>query len=247
MAGASLRRSSAVFACSLQVLQSADQEAAGAARRVQHDLAQLRVGHVHHELGHGAGRVVLARIARALQVAQDLLVEVAEEVPVLQRVEVDAVDLVDHLADQRARLHIIVRVHEDIAHDKAPRIVARPQRQLFQAGEELVVDERQQLVAGHPLVVSRPAAPAQPFGDGRDVARADLVLLFFIVENLQEQHPDELRDALRVAVHARVLAHDVLDGFDQGGNGHVYPGTLPRQLCKSLLHNCIFSYQAATR
>ena len=204
----------------LQVLQRTDQEAAGAARRVQHDLAELRVGHVHHELGHGAGRVVLARVARALQVAQDLLVEVAEEVPILQRVEVDAVDLVDHLADQRARLHVIVRVDEDVAHDKAPRVVARPQRQLFQAGEQLVVDERQQLVAGHPLVVGRPGAPAQPFGDGRDIARADLVLLLFVVENLQEQHPDELRDALRVAVHARVLAHDVLDGFDQGGDGH---------------------------
>jgi hypothetical protein len=72
------------------VLDGAGEEAAGAAGRVEDDLAQARVDHVDGELGDGARRVVLARVARALQVAQDLLVDVAEEVAALAVVEVDA-------------------------------------------------------------------------------------------------------------------------------------------------------------
>jgi hypothetical protein len=66
------------------VLDGAGQKAAGAAGRVEQRLAQARVDHVDGELGDGAGRVVLARVARALQVAQDLLVDVAEEVADLE-------------------------------------------------------------------------------------------------------------------------------------------------------------------
>ena len=51
---------------------------------------RLRVDHVDHELGDGAGRVVLAGVAGALEVAQDLLVDVAEQVAVRGDVEVDA-------------------------------------------------------------------------------------------------------------------------------------------------------------
>lgn len=38
-----------------------------------------------------------------------------------------------------------------------------------------------------------------------------LVLGFLVVVNLEEEHPDQLADALRVAVDADILAHDVLD------------------------------------
>lgn len=64
----------AVCGCSdlcFQVLNGAGQEAARATGRVQHALAQLRVENVHHELGDRAGRVVLASIARRLQIGQD--------------------------------------------------------------------------------------------------------------------------------------------------------------------------------
>jgi hypothetical protein len=37
-------------------------------------------------------------------------------VAILQRVEVDLIDLVDHPADQRARLHVVVSVGEDVLH-----------------------------------------------------------------------------------------------------------------------------------
>jgi hypothetical protein len=65
-------------------------------------------------------------------------------------------------------------------------------------------------------------APAQVFGHGALVVVAGEFEFFFQrVKHLEEQQPGELADALGVAIHARVLAHDVLDGFDDGGEvGH---------------------------
>ncbi len=37
---------------------------------------------------------------------------------------------------------------------------------------------------------------------------------FAVVENLEEEHPHQLADALGVAIDAGRPAHDVLDGFD---------------------------------
>jgi len=48
----------------------------------------------------------------------------------------------------------------------------------------------------------------------------ELCLDFEVSEDLEEQHPAELADPLGVAVHAGVLAHDVLDGLDGGRKGH---------------------------
>ena len=42
----------------------------------------------------------------------------------------------------------------------------------------------------------------------------------------EEEHPAQLTDALGVAVDAGVLAHDVLDGFDEGADGHGSGGLL---------------------
>ena len=60
------------------------EEAAGAAGGVEDRLAEPRVDLLDHELGDGAGRVELARVAGALQVAEDLLVDVAEQVAVFE-------------------------------------------------------------------------------------------------------------------------------------------------------------------
>ena len=68
----------------------AGEEAAGAAGGVEQDLAGLRVDAVGHEGGDGARRVVLAGVAGALQVVEDLLVDVAEVLALGQVVEVDA-------------------------------------------------------------------------------------------------------------------------------------------------------------
>ena len=108
------------------VFDGAGEEAAGAAGGVEDRLAQLGVDRIDHELGDGARRVVLAGIAGALQVAQDLLVDVAEQVAVLRLVEIDAVDdLVDHLPQQRAGLHVVVGILEDGADHEAALVVVR--------------------------------------------------------------------------------------------------------------------------
>ena len=174
-----------------------------------------------HELGDRARGVVLAGIAGILQVAQDLLVEVAEQVAVLRLVEVHALDdLVDHLPHQVAGLHVVVGVLEDAADDVAA-FVTRNRAQILEGREELVVDEIQQLVAGHALGVGGPVAPAEGFGNGRAVVVVEqLVLGFLVVVDLEEEHPDQLADALGVAIDADILAHDVLDGFDGGADGH---------------------------
>ena len=101
------------------VADGAGEKAAGAAGGIEEDLARLRVDAIGHEGGDGAGRVVLARVAGALQVVQDLFVDVAEVLALGQVVEVDAVDLVDHLAHELAGLHVVVGVLEHIAHDAA--------------------------------------------------------------------------------------------------------------------------------
>ena len=107
------------------VFDGAGEEAAGAAGGVEDFLAQFGVDRVDHELGDRAWRVVFAGVAGVLQVAQDLLVEVAEQVAVLRLVEVDAGDdLVDDLAHQVAGLHVVVGVLEDAADDEAALVLS---------------------------------------------------------------------------------------------------------------------------
>jgi hypothetical protein len=50
-----------------------------------------------------------------------------------------------------------------------------------------------------------------------EVVCGEFKLLLKRIKHFEEQKPSELRDALRVAIHATVLAHDVLDGFDDAG------------------------------
>ena len=101
------------------VPQGTGQEAAGAAGGIKQRLARFRVDTVHHECGHSTGRVVLARIARRLQVIEDLFVDVAKMLAFAQVVEVDLVDLVDHLTHQLAGFHVVVGILEYAAHDAA--------------------------------------------------------------------------------------------------------------------------------
>lgn len=85
------------------VLEAAGEEAAGAAGRIEHGLAEPRVDHVAGELRGGTRCVELAGVTGALEILEDLLVDVPEGVAGLRFVEVDVVvDLVDHLPHQRA-------------------------------------------------------------------------------------------------------------------------------------------------
>ena len=57
--------------------------------------------------------------------------------------------------------------------------------------------------------------------DRRAIALLHQLELFVLVaDDLEEEHPAQLRDALGVAIDAGILAHDVLNRFDGGTNGH---------------------------
>ena len=64
-------------------------------------------------------------------------------------------------------------------------------------------------------------APLELLRDGRAVAVLhQFEFLILVVDDLEEEHPAELGDALGVAIDADVLAHDVLNGFDGVADGH---------------------------
>ena len=197
------------------VLDGAGEKAAGATSRVHDLLVQLGVDHTHHKFGDRARGVELAGVAGILQVAQQLLVEVAELVALLGLVEVHAfLNLVDHLAQQLAGLHVVVGVFKHAAHDEGGWRVAVV-AEILQRREEHAVDKLFQLIAGHAFRVGSPGAPAAAFGDGRFVVVVhQLPFQLAVIKDLQEQQPDQLANALGVAVDADVFAHDVLDGFD---------------------------------
>ena len=207
-----------------QVFDGADQKTAGAGGRVHHALAQAGIHHVHHELRHGAGRVELARVAGALQVFEDFFVEVVELVALGLAVEVDGVELVDDLAQQLTALHVVVGVFKHAAHHIATGVALGVATEVFECGEKLVVDKVQQGITRDAFGVKGPVAPAHGFGQWAfKVVGGNFHLLFKRIKYFEEQEPSELRDALRVAIHATVLAHDVLDGFDDGGEvGHCF-------------------------
>ena len=131
------------------------------------------------------------------------------------------VDLVDHLAHQLAGLHVVVGVLEHVAHDAAAVAWLAGGRQLLERREQLVVDEGEQRVAGDAFGVGGPGAPLEALRDRRAVVVLhQLQFLILVVDDLEEEHPAELGDALGVAVDADVLAHDVLNGFDGVADGH---------------------------
>ena len=175
------------------MFKRAGEKAAGAAGRVEEGFAEARVGLVDHELGDGAWRVELAGVARALQVLEDFFVEVVEEVAFLLVVEVDLVDLVDHLAQELAGLHVVKGVLEHGLDDGGARVAGEVGVESLERGEEAVVDEFEQRVAGQPFGIRRPVAPAQGVGDRRDVVVAqDFEFGFLIVENLEKEQPADL-------------------------------------------------------
>ena len=86
-----------------------DQKAARAAGRVEDGFAKARIGDFHHEAHDGARRVELAGVAgRVAHFPEHGFVESAEGVDLVARREVDAVDLVDHVAQQIAALHAVI-------------------------------------------------------------------------------------------------------------------------------------------
>ena len=111
--------------------------------------------------------------------------------------------LVDHLAHQLAGLHVVVGVLEHVPHDAAAVAGLVGDLEALERGEEVAVDEGQQLLAGDALRVCGPGPPLEPRRDGRAVAVPQkLQLLVLVVDDLEEEHPAQLADALGVAIDA---------------------------------------------
>jgi hypothetical protein len=91
--------------------------------------------------------------------------------------------------------------------------------QLLELGKRLLLTKS---MRASPVMPSGSAAQLrqrQGSGSGRAVVvpgRRSSAPSSRLVEDLEEEHPAELADALGVAVDAGVLAHDVLDGLDEG-------------------------------
>ena len=105
----------------LQVLERLDEKAAGAAGWVEDHFAELGVHDFHHEADDGAGRVELAGIAGGVaHLLEHGLVEMAEGVDLVAAGEVDAADLIDHVAQQITVDHPVDRAFENRGDDIAP-------------------------------------------------------------------------------------------------------------------------------
>ena len=208
------------------VADGAGQEPARTAGGIEEDLPRFRVDTVGHEGRYGAGGVVLTRVAGALKVVEDLLVDIAEVLSLGQVVEVDGGNLIDHLAHELARLHVIVGVLEDTTHHAAAAVLSGA-GQLLELGEKLIIDKGHERVAGQSFGIGGPGSPLELSRDGRTVAVLHhLQFSVLVIDDLEEEHPTELGDALGVAIDADILAHNVLNGFDGGSHIHKESGCL---------------------
>ncbi|GAR77024.1 hypothetical protein NGUA18_04958 [Salmonella enterica] len=106
---------------------------------------------------------------------------------------------------------VVIGIAERLSEHKATGVLINGGSEVFQGREQVIVDELQQGIAGNAFGVRRPGAP--------QVALRDRILivillqfqrLFLGVKDFQKQQPGELAEALRIAVHAGVFAHNVL-------------------------------------
>ncbi len=143
----------------------------------------------------------------------------------------DAVDLVDDVAQKVAVDHTVDGSAKDSGDDVAP-IVDIGSLQVTQVGKEsrtacaigsygfFVVDEGNEVITcEHGVGVVGPIAPAVRRFDGRLEAFARdggfiLAELLHIVEEFEEEYPGEHGQAVKVSIEALVFAHDVAHRFD---------------------------------
>src|SRR5712692_5764175 len=149
------------------------EETACAAGRIKHNLTQARVDDLDHKAHDGSRRVELARIASSIaHFFEHGFIEVSEGMYLFRRGEVNAVDLVDDVAQQVAIDHAVDDAAKDSGDYIAPVAPSGP-LQVAQVGEEsgttctigphglFVVDKSNQLIAcQHIVIVVGPIAPA---------------------------------------------------------------------------------------
>ena len=226
------------------MVERLDQKAARAAGRVEQRFAEARIRHRDHESHDGARRVKLAGIARRIaHLAQHGFVERAQRVQLVAGGEMNAVELVDDIAQQVSADHAVLHALEYGGYDIAPsvrdtcRIGTGQQAQVaeqtrsalgFSVGPRqstfFVVDESEQFVTGDAVGLSRPIAPAvRRLDGGLELFPGELglalALNFQVVQKFQEHDPSEHRQPVKVAIQPLVFAHDVARGFQECAEG----------------------------
>jgi hypothetical protein len=202
--------------------QRTGEKAAGTASGIEQNFTGLWVDAVDHEGGDSSRRVIFACVAGGLKVGEDLLVNVPKMLTIGEVVKINPIDFVDHLPHQLAGFHIIVSVLEHVFDHAAALARLSCRRQVLQGWEKLAIHEGQQFIPGYAFGVSCPIPPLELGGNRRAIIVLHQVqLLILVVDDFQEEHPAQLADALRIAIDAGILAHDVLNGFNDGADGHI--------------------------
>ena len=116
------------------MLESFNQESAGACRRIKNRLAQSRIDHGHDELHQRPRRVELARITGGIaHFLQHAFVQVPQGVDLVAGSEMDIVDPTDDIAQEIAVDHPVDRsledFRDDISRGRRLRFGARASRQ----------------------------------------------------------------------------------------------------------------------
>ena len=201
-----------------QLLQPADQKAAGATCKVGHLLPHLGPDHLGHKVGDGPGRIEFAGRTCTLQLFQNGFVDLAEGVAFLIVIQLEVIDGINDLPQQDAVFHVVVGVSKGGLDNGLTDGGIGIHRKILQSREQGVVNEVQKFVSGHllPVFSGCPVLPAAGLRNDR--------LIVFIIPfpvrlfggvYLQKQQPGDLLDALGVAVDAGVVTHDIPQPFDK--------------------------------
>jgi hypothetical protein len=214
------------------VIERFDEEAARAGGRVEHGFAEARIGDGDHEADDGARRVELAGIACGIaHLAEHGFVECTERVQLVAGGEVDAVELVDDVAQQVAADHAVLHALED-GRNHIPTVVAVGTGERAQIAEQtrtliavgsggfLVVDEGEEFVTCDAVRLGGPVAPAiGRFEGGFELFRGEpglaLALKFQVIEKFQEHDPGKHWQPVQVPVQTFILPHNIPGGLEQ--------------------------------
>jgi hypothetical protein len=251
----------------LQVGEGLAEEARAAGRTVVNGIADPRVHHLHNGPDQGARRVVLAAVAPGVAHALDLaFVEGAQLVLLFAGLEVEAVHVLQDLAQVVAALDLVVELAEDLADLVFDGVRAGGfLLEAAQPGEELMVHELHQVGPGVCLLVVRSdqltgrvrflrAGPIRPaeglLQDGHIALALQLGLhaahFLQVVEVFEEEDPAGLLGVVQLVAAAAFLPEDVVDVaeglFEGGGSGLLAVGGERRYagvcFCRAGAHSC---------
>ncbi len=201
----------------VQFTQPTCDESSCTTGKVCHFLANLRIYYLCHKLGQGSWCVELAGGTCRLHFFEDCLVYLTESMTFLIVTKVQTVNHIQHLAKLNAILHILVGIVKGCLYYRLADRCIRCYFYAFEFNKEGVIDKRKQFVACQGIsasVVMRPVAPTAFFwNNGLVIIIVQLPIIFFLVIDLQKQHPCHLLYALRIAIDTSIIAHYIAYSF----------------------------------